>query len=421
LAKSPQDRFHSAKELFDYAEEQISNTKPKVEIIEKEVIVEKEVKVVDEKSATIIAQLQQQLKALQDEVAEQKSNQTKHKQTENSNISQSSKTPQVFLKKNIEIPQKDTTNSSNTSRESSNLTTITAGKEKTESKNRPKHQKSKPTRNPKNSTTRDRHSIATATRSSIASNNEVYNKIFPPRIVYFIAIISIVMAITLSIVDKTSNNFSHLAIQYSIVALNIGAMIVVCRMLYSIKGLSRAAIAIVGYLALYSMKCGTLIHYDKNIIRWTANLHAGYSSWEANAIELASVVDSTACLLLINAILASLVLFFIFGVLADSPTRGGGWFMWISLGFGAASFYRLIDGVANYINPEYLLIEDNTLWYTAHIEDVLIILILLCGMIYYNSESQVNQRMINANSSWKACIVGSIIAAVLGLIIGMFV
>ena len=65
LEKNPQDRFHSAKELYEYVMQQIAASATQVKIVEKEVVVEKEVKVVDEKSATTIAQLQQQLKALQ--------------------------------------------------------------------------------------------------------------------------------------------------------------------------------------------------------------------------------------------------------------------------------------------------------------------------------------------------------------------
>ncbi len=72
LEKNPKDRFHSAKELFDYAEEQISNTKPKVEIIEKEVIVEKEVVknivVPDETAAAEVARLQKLTDGLQNKI-----------------------------------------------------------------------------------------------------------------------------------------------------------------------------------------------------------------------------------------------------------------------------------------------------------------------------------------------------------------
>ena len=97
LAKNPKERFHSAKELFDYVEQQIANTQPKVEIIEKEVIVEKEVKIVDEKSATTIAQLQLQLKALQDEVAKLTSNITESVPT----------TPTIISEEIIEPNTKD--------------------------------------------------------------------------------------------------------------------------------------------------------------------------------------------------------------------------------------------------------------------------------------------------------------------------
>ena len=76
LEKNPKDRFHSAKELFDYAEEQISNTKPKVEIIEKEVIVEKEIVIYDERLLSTIAQLQKQLSALQEEIQKHRIKQT---------------------------------------------------------------------------------------------------------------------------------------------------------------------------------------------------------------------------------------------------------------------------------------------------------------------------------------------------------
>ena len=74
LEKNPKDRFHSAKELFDYAEEQISNIKPKVEIIEKEVIVEKEVVknvlIPDEEAAAEVARLQELTDGLQNKIDE---------------------------------------------------------------------------------------------------------------------------------------------------------------------------------------------------------------------------------------------------------------------------------------------------------------------------------------------------------------
>ncbi|MBE6206883.1 MAG: hypothetical protein E7133_07455, partial [Rikenellaceae bacterium] len=74
LEKNPKDRFHNAKELSDYAEEQISNTKPKVEIIEKEVIVEKEVVknvlIPDEEAADEVVRLQELTDGLQNKIYE---------------------------------------------------------------------------------------------------------------------------------------------------------------------------------------------------------------------------------------------------------------------------------------------------------------------------------------------------------------
>ena len=74
LAKNPKERFHSAKELFDYVKQQIANTQPKVEIIEKEVIVEKEVVknilIPDEEAAAEVARLQELTDGLQNKIDE---------------------------------------------------------------------------------------------------------------------------------------------------------------------------------------------------------------------------------------------------------------------------------------------------------------------------------------------------------------
>ena len=75
LAKNPQDRFHSAKELYEYVMQQIAASATQVKIVEKEVVVEKEVKVVDAKSAEENLLLREQLEALKNEIQQLKSEQ----------------------------------------------------------------------------------------------------------------------------------------------------------------------------------------------------------------------------------------------------------------------------------------------------------------------------------------------------------
>ena len=66
LAKSPQDRFHSAKELYEYVMQQVAASATQVKIVEKEV------KVVDAKSAEENLLLREQLEALKNEIQQLK-------------------------------------------------------------------------------------------------------------------------------------------------------------------------------------------------------------------------------------------------------------------------------------------------------------------------------------------------------------
>lgn len=70
LAKSPQDRFHSAKELYEYVMRQTAANATQVKIVEKEVV--KNIIVPDEKSAEENRLLREQLEALKDEIQQLK-------------------------------------------------------------------------------------------------------------------------------------------------------------------------------------------------------------------------------------------------------------------------------------------------------------------------------------------------------------
>ena len=70
LAKNPQDRFHSAKELYEYVMQQTAASATQVKIVEKEVV--KNIIVPDEKSAEENRLLREQLEALKDEIQQLK-------------------------------------------------------------------------------------------------------------------------------------------------------------------------------------------------------------------------------------------------------------------------------------------------------------------------------------------------------------
>lgn len=70
LAKNPQDRFHSAKELYEYVMQQIAASATQVKIVEKEVV--KNIIVPDEKSAEENRLLREQLETLKDEIQQLK-------------------------------------------------------------------------------------------------------------------------------------------------------------------------------------------------------------------------------------------------------------------------------------------------------------------------------------------------------------
>ena len=70
LAKNPQDRFHSAKELYEYVMQQTAASATQVKIVEKEVV--KNITVPDEKSAEENRLLREQLEALKDEIQQLK-------------------------------------------------------------------------------------------------------------------------------------------------------------------------------------------------------------------------------------------------------------------------------------------------------------------------------------------------------------
>ena len=70
LAKSPQDRFHSAKELYEYVMQQTAASATQVKIVEKEVV--KNIIVPDEKSAEENLLLREQLEALKNEIQQLK-------------------------------------------------------------------------------------------------------------------------------------------------------------------------------------------------------------------------------------------------------------------------------------------------------------------------------------------------------------
>ena len=70
LEKNPQDRFHSAKELYEYVMQQIAASATQVKIVEKEVV--KNIIVPDEKSAEENRLLREQLEALKDEIQQLK-------------------------------------------------------------------------------------------------------------------------------------------------------------------------------------------------------------------------------------------------------------------------------------------------------------------------------------------------------------
>ena len=70
LAKNPQDRFHSAKELYEYVMQQTAASATRVKIVEKEVA--KNIIVPDEKSAEENLLLREQLEALKNEIQQLK-------------------------------------------------------------------------------------------------------------------------------------------------------------------------------------------------------------------------------------------------------------------------------------------------------------------------------------------------------------
>ena len=70
LAKNPQDRFHNAKELYEYVMQQAAASATQVKIVEKEVV--KNIIVPDEKSAEENRLLREQLEALKDEIQQLK-------------------------------------------------------------------------------------------------------------------------------------------------------------------------------------------------------------------------------------------------------------------------------------------------------------------------------------------------------------
>lgn len=70
LAKNPQDRFHSAKELYEYVMQQTAASATQVKIVEKEVA--KNIIVPDEKSAEENLLLREQLEALKNEIQQLK-------------------------------------------------------------------------------------------------------------------------------------------------------------------------------------------------------------------------------------------------------------------------------------------------------------------------------------------------------------